>query len=303
MAGSETACYTLAAEFIRLGYKVSAFSLHLGKVAEKMKGLGVNILDKSELLKKDKSDFDICFANHCGPTDVIRRAFPDLPIVQTVHGITGNAESPLPGCQAYISVSEETQDVLKRFYRVESTIIRNAVNTERFNEVTPRNESLKKVLVSSSYYSKDHPIFQIIKSAVEEFGAELVAIGRFMDWQWSTEKIYNNVDLVITMGRGAIEAMSCNRPIIVAGHHGKTQPLSSDGIVSKDNIEEIRKNNFSSRRFRSEWKKEDFIEAFKKYDNTTNYRELVLANHDITKIAQEYLNVYPVKNEEANRTQ
>lgn len=47
------------------------------------------------------------------------------------------------------------------------------------------------------------------------------------------------------MGRGALEAMFCERAVIVFDYQG------GDGLVTENNFEEIIKCNLSGRRFKS----------------------------------------------------
>lgn len=289
LAGSETATYSMAVELKRLGHEVSAFSFHLGAVSDKMKEKGIEVMDD---LEGKRDAFDVVFANHFDPTCYIKAKCPNTPIVFTVHGIIGGPEEPPLFCDAFVAVSEEVQAHVKKQWMLESTIIRNAVDLERFKEVKPRDPEIKNVLISSSYYGQNSEVFKAIFDACAVMNATVHATGKDFKWVWGIEEIYNNVDLVITLGRGCLEAMACNRPAIVIGHWGKNQELSSDGIITDKSIKEIRKSNFSSRAIRNEiGTKEivDLIDAVKKHGKDYNYRQLVEKDHDIKASVSQYL--------------
>lgn len=291
-AGSETHVYSLAVELKIRGHHVVAFSTVLGEMAKKLQEAGIEVTND---LTGKKDDFDVIFSSHFGTTNHIKAKIPNVPIIFTLHGIIGNPEEPPLYCEQYVAVSEEIQDIYKERYGIDATIIRNGIDLERFNETKPRSEKPRKILLSSSYYTENSHVFNSIMQAAKIVNAELHCMGTHFQIIWDTPAIYNTVDMVITLGRGCLEAMACNRPVICLGHWGQNQELSADGLVTKDNIKEIRKNNFSSRRFRKEWIAKDIVEEILKYDNTTNYRELAKKDHDIRLVADKYLKLANIK--------
>jgi len=291
LAGSETATYTMAVELKRLGHEVSAFSFHLGAVSDKLKEAGIEVMDN---LEGKRDAFDLVFANHFDPTCYVKAKCPNTLIVFTIHGIIGGPETPPLFCDAYVAVSEEVKELMKKQYNIDCHIIRNAVDLERFKETKPRDPEIKNVLLSSSYYGQGSETFQKIFDACAVMNATVHATGKNFKWLWGIEEIYNNVDLVITLGRGCLEAMACNRPAIVIGHWGKNQELSSDGIITDKSIEKIRTCNFSSRAIRNEiGTKEivDLIDAVKKHGRDYDYRKLVNKDHDIKNSVRQYLDI------------
>ena len=187
--------------------------------------------------------------------------------------------------------SEEVQTLLKEKYQVESTIIRQGVDIERFKETRKRDEKPRNILLSSSYYSQHSEIFKAIYDACAIKNITVHVIGKDFNWLWETEAVYNSSDMVFTLGRGCVEAMACNKPVICLGHWGKNQMLSADGLITAENYKEIRKNNFSSRRFRKEWNTRDILNEIEKYDSTTDYRKIVEKEHDIKNIVDKYLSL------------
>jgi hypothetical protein len=285
-AGSETYTYSIAVELKRRGYNVTAFSLNIGNIAQKMQEEGIEVVDN---LDGRKDDFDLIIGNHFDTLNYVKAKVPNTRIINTVHGIIGGPETPVLYADHHVAVSEEVKMLLKERYGVESTIIRQGIDLERFKETRKREDKPRNILLSSSYYSQHSDVFKAIYEACATINATVHVIGKDFNWLWETEAVYNSADMVITLGRGCVEAMACNRPVICLGHWGKNQMLSADGLITKDNYKEIRKNNFSSRRFRKEWKTKDILQEIMKYDNKTDYRKIVEKEHDIKKIVDQYL--------------
>ena len=288
LAGSETYTYSICLELKKRGHKITAFSFTLGKIAEMLKKQDIEVVDK---LEGRRDDFDLIITNHINIANYIKSKVPKTPMIFTTHGIIGYPEEPPLYADYHVAVSEEVQKLLKEKYQVESTIIRNGIDLDRFKEKNKRSDKPRRILMSSSYYSQHSEIFKAIYEACGIINAEVHVIGKDFNWIWETEEVYNSVDMVVTLGRGCLEAMACNRPVVCIGHWGKNQMLSADGLITKENYKEIRKNNFSSRRFRQDWNTKDILKEFNKYDATTDYRKIVEKEHDIKFAVDQYLDL------------
>jgi len=287
-AGSETWTYTLAVELKQQGYDVTCYSNNIGEIANKLKGHGIPCVKSLNSNMK----FDVGICNHFNTTTYVKKTLPALPIINTVHGIIGGPETSVQGCQAYVAVSEEVQALMKTRDGVDATIIRNAVNLERFSEKHKKNKQIKKILISSSYHCNKSQIYKVAADGAKRIGAQLIGMGRAYDWIWNTESKYNEADIVLTLGRGCIEAMACNRPVICWGHWGgSAHPLSTDGFIDKKTYKESRKNNFSSRRFRHRWGVNELLKEFEKYDSEYDYTCIIKPEHDIKYMTNEYLKI------------
>lgn len=62
-----------------------------------------------------------------------------------------------------------------------------------------------------------------------------------------TESVIDSSEVVIAIGRSALEAMACDKPVVLAGRRKGPFGGSFGGIVSRDNLSEVRKYNFSGR--------------------------------------------------------
>lgn len=289
LAGSETATFTLAVELKRLGHEVSAFSFNLGAVSNKLKEVGVEVFDN---LDGKRDDFDVIITNHINIANYIKSKVPTTPMIFTVHGIIGYPEEPPLYADHFVAVSEEVKDLMKEKHGIDCEIIRNAIDLDRFKETKPRNPKVKDILLSSSYYGQNSTIFKSIFDACAVMNATVHCTGKDFKWLWKMEEVYNKADLVITLGRGCLEAMACNRPAIVIGHWGKNQDLSSDGVVTEESIKKIRECNFSSRAIRKEIGTKEIVDLIDEVrGNDYDYRKLVKKDHDIKVAAKKYLQI------------
>ena len=234
---------------------------------------------------------DIIHAHHHDPTAQLINKFPNTPIVFTLHGIIGGPET-LPKSLLikenveYVAVSEETEVLIKHVYKKECTIIRQGIDMERFKPKALLNDEIKVALLSSSYLNHDHPFVQTFRKACNMRGIKPIAIGKDFDWTWETEEAYNKADIVLTIGRGVLEAMACGRPVITFGHWGHS------GILTEKEMKDAKKFNFSGRHVRDEyygWK--EMLKAMKDYCPQRNYRKFV-QGYKLEDKAEEYLSLY-----------
>lgn len=297
LGGSETWTYTLARAFKNSGHYVDCFSPELGIISDEL--LKENILSFKELsptevkpfsfVLEEKSDFnyDIIIANHNHIVDYLRSLYPRTPIISTVHGIihffedkkTWAPEHPATesGVNQFISVSEEIKEKLLAEYNIDSFIIRNFIDIERYS-VKPINEKPKQILINTNYFGKDDAEIEIIRKVAKHYGAKLAALGVNFTPSFYTEKAIQDSDIVVGVGRSILEGMSMGRLAIVHGRWG------SAGVINKDNVEEIRKFNFSGRNSGGNLlSAEQLIEQIDKYYTPEQFewnRNYICENHN-----------------------
>ena len=125
-----------------------------------------------------------------------------------------------------------------------------------------------------------------INAACEDVGAKLDVLGpgKHIDTE-EMPYLMNNFDLVVGMGRTALEAMACGRPVVIAGRKG------IDGYATPETMLEFRKSNCSGRAKKIPVTPEAMIEEFRKYDpkDGERLREYVKENNAVEKIAEQYL--------------
>ena len=190
----------------------------------------------------------------------------------TSHGVIPELEKMKPGADYYVAVSEEVQ---KKFQEFNPEVIRNPIDTDYFLP-TKINKSLKNILYLNNH-AKINPWTPKIIKVCRHFNFRIVA-----DHQPTTIKNIEWADLVLSVGRGCYESLSCGKNVLVINK-------TFDGMVTHENIFELRKNNCSGRRFNLEWDSETLKAELKKYNPDRNMRDYILKNNNIKIIAKEYL--------------
>ena len=262
LGGTQTWVKTMAQELKRLGHEVHVFS-----------GDGKYTLLKDYPRLDD--DYDLALINH----NVCLSALEGVNIkkrIFTSHGIIPEIEKPAPGADIYVAVSEEVQDRMKTL-GFDSVVIRNPIDTKTFNAPKP-SKHLEKVLFLSNYQGQ---AIETIREASKGLKLRVIGKGNKGD---ALENI-KWADLVIGLGRTALEALSCNRNVIVYDYNG------SDGYVTHETILEYRKNNCSGRRYGKILRPIDLEKLYEKYDPNNSLRDYVIQNNDVKIIAKKYLSL------------
>jgi len=185
-----------------------------------------------------------------------------------------------PGADRYISVSDEVMEAqLDRKYP--SEIIGQPIVIP--NHSYP-NKELKNILV----IRREAVGFDPFAFLGEKYNL------RYSDLNIPIQEQIKWADLCITLGRGALEAMSYGRPVLVAdnrpyiGNYG-------DGYVSPGNIKAIARCNFSGRQFKNTVTKEWVEGELAKYnrDHSAYLYNYVKDNHEASKIVKQYIRPEP----------
>lgn len=191
-------------------------------------------------LERPQGEYDLGLFNHVSMLDKKDLRERCGMVIQTCHGIIPGEEKPHPAADIHVAVSNEVEDaILGKPGVTETYVIRNPINTNRFRPETELNETPKRVLYISN--NGDHRFGGIVEQGAKKAGAELVKLGRAYGRTLNPQEVMNSVDLVISLGRGAYEAMACGRPVVVADVRG------GDGYLHPDFVWEWRKNNLSGR--------------------------------------------------------
>jgi glycosyltransferase involved in cell wall biosynthesis len=260
LSGSSTYTFTLASELKKKGHKVDILSPFPEIIADKLKEKNISVFENLE--KIIDKEYDCIIAQHNILALIVRGLKPAIPMIYVSHGILPLLEQPPSiniNIQKYIVVSEEVKNNLIINYYIpphKIEIVRNFIDTERFFSQKEINEEPKAVLIISNKYTPK--IYKVIKMACSKLRLKLMVIGKHKQ-VFETEKYINKADLVISLGRGVLEAMACGRAVIVYDYQG------GDGMVTKNNINEIRKNNFSGRRFKKDYDVATLIQEIRRY--------------------------------------
>lgn len=201
-------------------------------------------------------------------------------VILTSHGVIPEPEQPRPGADHYVGVSEEVAAMLvDKGY--DASVIRNPINTQRFRPIRRVNDELRRVLFLSNHQGHAR---EVIEETCSRLGLELVIHGQD-NKRLDTERLMNEVDLVIGLGRVVYEAMACERNVLVYDY------LGGDGWATPESMMSFRRRNCSGRTNKLTYTVDTLTREFENYDPSLGpkLREYVVANNDVESIAKEYL--------------
>lgn len=240
LGGTETYVYTLIKELTKRGHNVELWTKEPGAISElinKEFGCPVNQVKKS---------YDLILINH----NFMAKRVIELGIqgikIQTCHGVYVELEQPYYGLDAYVSISQEVQEHLtsKGF---KSTLIHNGIDCETF---TPNK--LPKPQYKSVYsLSQNDELNNRLERICKRIGYEFISNNKFSNPTYNVHEEIQKAGVVVSLGRGAYEAMACGTPVIVLDHRPYSK-CYADGLITPDNLEESMKHNCSGRRYKIE---------------------------------------------------
>jgi hypothetical protein len=281
--GSETFTYAFIEELVKKGHNVEYFTFEKGLTSNKIENnLGVYFLSKYK--------YDVVFANHNSCVELVRRKlhYSNI-IIQTCHGIYPELEQPSSYANYHVSISKEVEEHLKNKNTTPSSLILNGINVTRFS--SQKNISKKLTSLLSLCQSKEAN--SQLKSACEILNINFKKLNKFEKPIWDVEKVINESDLVVGLGRSAYEAMSCGRPVLIFDNRPYSQSYS-DGYLNSEIIEASISHNCSGRYFKKDFSVADIVYELKKYDAKTGleHRNYVLEHLNIEKQVEKYMLVY-----------
>ena len=279
--GSETYAYCLIHALKRHGYEVDAFTKGpITMVGDEIKKLGVNIYTTPP-----HKEYDIALASHLSTTKYAYQVAKTS--IQTCHGIYPALEQPDPNVTKLVTISQEVQNHIKG-KGMESTIIHNGVDVDRFSPIKPINTKLKKVFS----LAHDQGVNQLIANACAKAGIEFEWHNKYINPIFDIEKKIQEADLVVTLGRGAYESMACGRPVFILDNRGYSgQGMVGDGLLTADTIDKSLENNCSGRAFKKRFTEAMVLEEFAKYDSSLGdyFRDYALKNFNMDIQLEKYL--------------
>lgn len=237
LGGTETYVYTLVKELKKRGHNVEIWTKEPGTISNL-----INI-EFGCAINQVKQKYDLILINHNFMAKRVLELGLEGVKIQTCHGVYVDLEQPFPGLDGYVSISQEVQDHLttKGF---KSTVIHNGIDCDLFR---PRGNASKSVYS----LSQNDALNQRLKRICNRIGYEFNSNNKFQNPTFDTHKEINKASVVVSLGRGAYEAMACGKPVIVLDHRPYSQ-CYADGLLTNQNLEESMKHNCSGRRYNIE---------------------------------------------------
>ena len=282
LGGSETFTYTMVEELVRLGHEVDVYTNEPGMVSDRMK-------QDFKIKIQGKGDYDLILASHNSTIPINKnKSF----IIQTCHGIYPKLEQPAPGVNAYVAISFEVQEHLKQL-KCNSTVIWNGINLDRFRVKNPILSTQPRILSLAHSDTANN----IIKEACRLSGSQYMEVNKYKKQIWKIEDLINDSDLVVSLGRGAYEAMACGRNVLVFDAR-KYMPSCGDGLMIAGYVRAAMRNNCTGRRFNISFNSETLANEIMKYApvHGSYLRWFAENNLDIRSQVQKYLQIYESRN-------
>lgn len=268
LAGVPTFTLTMYRELVKCGHEVTVYSPFGGRLEKEM-----NVVKNLDNLDAP----DVIIAQHTPCAISLREIFPKTPFLFYSHGLLPEIEQP-PDVKVdhYLVINEEVENnlIAQGVPRQKISIVRDFIDTERFSPTKPINKKLKKVLFISNY--KKWKNYYRVNKACTKLGLELKCLGAPYGRKVEVEKSINEADLVISWGRGILEAMACGRAAL------SFDRFEGEGYITKVSYFEARRDNFSGRIFKYEFTPDSLAEEMLKYDSNCSKvnRNLIMKYHN-----------------------
>ena len=190
---------------------------------------------------------------------MISQTYNHKPRRPICHGTVPGLEQPHKSDKIrFISISKEVHDYLL-FKGKQSTIIYNGVNLERFTE-----KECNKKLTSVFSLAQSDKLNKLLENVCKENNIIFHSNNKFLNPVFDIEKQIFEHDLIISLGRGTYESLSCGKNVIIADWRQYQEPLM-DGFVTTDNIQKYILKNCSGRTERKQITEDSILQEFKKY--------------------------------------
>jgi hypothetical protein len=240
--GTELFIRELASTLQTRGHQVGVFSTVPGKVAEELRGAGVEtVTDLSQLSFSPQ----LIHGQHHLETIAALTAHPDIPAIYFCHSSSAWQEIPPmhPRIARYIGVSRRRADWMRRKHKIpphQLGFLPNFVDLARFRHVRRPPQRLRTALLYSSTLSDPQAMAEI-QAACDRCDIRLDIGGHLHGKLLSSpETVLPEYDLVFASGRSAMEAIACGCALIpVAG-------TRCGSMIAPCNYEAVKSLNFST---------------------------------------------------------
>ena len=128
--------------------------------------------------------------------------------------------------------------------------------------------------------------------ACSYLGVELKVINKYKDQVWNIEDDILQADLVVGLGRGIYEAMSCGRNVLIYdGRSYMTEQPVGDGFMTHINFPLFVKNNCSGRFLKRSFTTSKLASELNRYSpaNGKNLRRIATHELNIVESVNQYL--------------
>jgi glycosyltransferase involved in cell wall biosynthesis len=258
-AGSELYVRDVALALLRRGYNPIAYSSILGDVAEELRRATIPVIDNLNALTVAP---DLIHGQHHLDAMTAMLRFPQTPTLYFCHGWLPWEELPplFPSIIHYVAVDDLCRERLLTTAGVLPEKIKTLYNFVDLMRFKPRPTTLpekpKTALIFSNYATESNFI-GMIRSACQRFGVERIDVAGLSSGHAVSkpEDVLPEYDVVFAKARCALEALAVGCAVIVADFPGL------GGMVTTENLRELRRLNFGVRTMQSATISEENIYA------------------------------------------
>jgi hypothetical protein len=282
--GSETYLLTVAFALERLGHEVAIYTLEPGEMSELADQSGLRVAVSDQQLD---DAYDAIIGQDGVTSYALAERFPSARHLFVSHSADYPFQYPpqLPGTVgAVVAFNDRVVGRLESLAHCPRLIrLRQPIDTWRFTvrgSLPPRPKSLT---VLSNYMEGER--LEIVRGAAREMGMSFAVLGSSEGGEptLTPEEVLRRSDVVLAVGRSALEAMACGCAVYVFGH------LAADGWVTQHSYEAFERDGFASLATERMVDTDTLCADLADYDaamGTVN-RGLVVRHHDAAKHAAE----------------
>jgi hypothetical protein len=241
-AGTETYTLTAAQQLERLGHEVTIYADRTGPMAEFARHQGAVVSDRLSELPKSA---DAVFAQDAATAYELAARYPTAVRTCTIHSAHNPLQSPpqLEGiCHALIVLNDRLRRRAQQLaWRPTVVRLRQPIDLKRFSQPSPpqRRVGPPRVLALGNHTGRGR--LELIEAACRTAGLEFVQAGGVGEQTAHPEHAIAGVDIVVSLGRGVLEAMAGGRAAYVLG------PGGGDGWVTPESYTAFESDGFSGR--------------------------------------------------------
>jgi hypothetical protein len=275
--GTETYLLTVAGALERLGHDVLVHTYEAGRCAEFARAHGTRVVDREAELP---TSCDALFAQDTATAYTLAARYPGAARVFVAHSTSQPLQSP-PQLEEVCDAVVVMNDRLQR--RVEAlawhpTVVRlrQPIDLQRFcfRALERRQRRPPRVVWLNNYGADARR--RLLEQACQKAGLELMLVGDPVGVTATPEHVIANAEIVMSLGRGALEAMASGRAAYVFGVAGV------DGWVTASSYQHLESDGFSGRAFGKAVGTEQLFDDLSSWSEEMGEvgRDLACRNHD-----------------------
>ncbi|MEG9438834.1 glycosyltransferase [Edaphobacter sp. HDX4] len=232
--GTEVVIRDLASAFRSAGHQPIVFSPRLGKIAEELTGMGIQVTDDLSRLSVTP---DIIHGQHHRVLVEALLRFPATPAISICHDATNAMDEPylFQRVRRYLAVDERCRQRVERALGTnvgQIGIVPNAVDLARFQIRDPLPPRPCKALIFSNYARRNTHL-KAIRTACRQTGLDLDVIGEGVGTQSTApERELPRYDLVFAKARCALEALAVGNAVVLCDF-GRVGPYVTSGDLDR----------------------------------------------------------------------